>query len=324
MAPSKTDVVPMGWTCQNGQQVEWNQLTWERDRTVPTYEHLAGQWREWRHQHIATLTRPYGWPSLVAQHWLAEGDEDVTLEELPGTWSVQDHKVIYSPPADGPNLSVNGEYPAGPVEIVPGRNMVYSNGDSVPVYFGECEVDTVVRTNDAGDRIFAVRKRDPREAAAKDFSNIQAFDYDPRWRVEAVFEPADREDLESPTVEAGVRETTSFIGTLRFRLGEQEFTAVVTGKETGDGIQPVLHIRDASSGDTTYAAGRTVDLHFKEGTTDQIDYVDFNYLVALPCAVTNFVTCPLPPPSNHIPVRISAGEKKPVESVARMSTYASR
>ncbi|WP_114905742.1 DUF1684 domain-containing protein [Ornithinimicrobium murale] len=289
---------------------------------MTTKEHLEGHWREWRHQRIATLTRPYGWASLVAQHWLEEGEDGVELESLPGQWSVRDSRVIYTPPSEGANLSVDGHYPVAPVEIVPGRNMVYSNGDSVPVYFGECEVDTVVRTNDAGSKIFAVRVRDPREAARKDLSSLDTFDYDPAWRVPAVYEPLATLDVEASTVETGVRETTSVIGRLSFELEGKQFVPLVIGKETPSGIQPVLQIRDASSGKSTYGAGRVVDLEFVSGTRDRIDYVDFNYLAALPCAFTNFVTCPIAPPENHIPVEISAGEKKPAEVVARVATYA--
>jgi uncharacterized protein (DUF1684 family) len=287
---------------------------------MPTREHLEGQWREWRHQRIAILTRPYGWTALVAQHWLHEGDGEVELEGLPGRWSVRDERVIYTPTAGAANLSVDGRYPAAPVEIVPGRNMVYSHGDSVPVYFGVSEVDTVVRTNESGSKIFAVRVRDPREAARKDFSSLDAYDYDPAWRVPATYEAVAVVDAEASTVEAGVRETTSLIGRLSFELGGKQFAPLVIGKESPAGTQPVLQIRDDSSGKSTYGAGRVVDLQFVGGD-HRIDVVDFNYLVALPCAFTNFVTCPIPPPENYISVEISAGEKRPAELVDRVSTY---
>lgn len=288
---------------------------------MPTTEHLAGQWREWRHQRIATLTRPYGWTSLVAQHWLHDDDTEVRLDDLPGSWSIVDGRVIHVPDPSGPRLSVDGEYVTGPVEIVAGRNMVYSDGDSVPVYFGECEVDTIVRTNDDGQRIYAVRKRDPRQAASVDLSSLSAFEYDPAWRVPATFEPMSSRDEESVTVEAGVRETTSFIGVLHFELEGQRVSPLVTGKDSPSGVQPVLHIRDLSSADVTYGAGRTVDLEFADDAGTAIEYVDLNYLVALPCAFTNFVTCPLPPPENQLGVRILAGEKRPATTVDRVSTY---
>lgn len=87
---------------------------------MPTTEHLAGQWREWRHAHLATMFRPYGWTSLVAQYWLEEGDRGIRFELLPGTWGVEDGRVIFTPPASGPTLSVDGAYPTGPGRDHPG------------------------------------------------------------------------------------------------------------------------------------------------------------------------------------------------------------
>jgi len=292
---------------------------------VLTTEHLSGQWREWRHQRLATLTRPYGWTSLVAQYWLREGESGTTLGTLPGLWSAGEGKIIYTPDSSGENLSVDGRYPTGPVEIVAGRNMVYSNGDSVPVYFGNREVDTVIRTNDDGESIYAVRERDPQqsESTRDEIFTIESFDYDPSWRIPTTFEPRERYDIEASTVETGVRETTSFIGTLSLTIGDKECALEVMGKDSPEGVQPVLQIRDATSGQSTYGAGRVVDLEFVEGDETRIDYVDFNYLAALPCAFTNFVTCPFPPASNRLDVEILAGEKRPRVDVDRILTYSS-
>ncbi|GAA1790461.1 MULTISPECIES: DUF1684 domain-containing protein [Leucobacter] len=288
---------------------------------MPVPEHLAGQWREWRHRHVAELTRPYGWTALVAQYWLHEGSSGVELDLLPGTWGVQDGRVIFTPPADGPTLSVNGEHPARPVEIVTGRNQTYGHGASVPVYFGVREVETVPRTNDAGDRIFGVRVRDPRLAASAADIGLTAFDYDPAWRIPAVFSPAERDDVEQETVERGVRETTTRIGTLRFEHEGRPYELALIGKDAGDRVQPVAHIRDRSSGPVTYGAGRVIELRFSEDGAGRIDWIDFNYATALPCAVTNFVTCPLPPAQNHLDFEVLAGEKKPANDVARVLTY---
>jgi len=286
-----------------------------------TTEHLAGQWREWRHARIAELTRPYGWTALVAQYWLDEGASGVELELLPGTWAVDGGRVIFTPPAEGPSLSVDGEYPDGPVEIVTGRNQTYGHGASVPVYFGIYEVETVPRTNNAGDRIFGVRVRDPRAALSAEEIGLTAFDYDPAWRLPAVFTPAERDDVEQETVETGVRETTSRIGTLRFEHGGAEYELALIGKDAGGRVQPVAHIRDLTSGPISYGAGRVLELQFSEDGEGRIDWIDFNYAHALPCAVTNFVTCPLPPRQNHLDFEVLAGEKKPANEVARVLTY---
>ncbi|QGH68209.1 DUF1684 domain-containing protein [Pseudactinotalea sp. HY158] len=287
-------------------------------------EHLEGQWRQWRHDHVAEMFRPYGWTALVAQHWLRPGDEGVELDDLPGTWSVADGRVIFTPPATGPTLAVDGSHPTDPVEIVPGRNQTYGHGRSVPVYFGVCEVETIERSDNAGNRLFAVRVRDPRSAASAGDAGVRAFDYDPTWRIPGVFTPFDRRDVEAETVEAGVRELTPHIGTFTFTHAGASHEVVVLGKETATGVQPVVHFRDATNGDLTYGAGRVVEIDFVDDGAPhpaRIDWIDFNYAVALPCAFTNFVTCPLPPAQNRLDLAVRAGEQRPARDVARVLTF---
>lgn len=210
--------------------------------------------------------------------------------------------------------------PRGPVEIVPGRNQTYGHGDNVPVYYGVCEVETIARTTVTGP-IYAVRVRDPRESARKDYSGLAAFDYDPDWRVPARFHPTQHRKKEAETVEKGVRETVSTIGALSLTLGDTEYHPLVIGKESKRGLVPVLHIRDETNGTSTYEGGRVVELEFSDESQLEIDFVDFNYLMALPCAFTNFVTCPTVPPENQLKIAVEVGEKRPATSVKRVSTY---
>ncbi|EKF17383.1 hypothetical protein NA2_18415 [Nitratireductor pacificus pht-3B] len=267
------------------------------------------------------MFRPYGWTALVAQYWLEASDRDVRFDLLPGTWSVEDGKVMYTPPASGPNLSVNGEYPAGPVEIVPGRNQTYGHGDSEPVYFGVMEVETLLRTTHEGKPIYGVRVRDPREATRAEDAGVTAFNYDPAWRIPGFYTPSELTAFEADTVEVGVRESTPRIGTFTFEHAGKSYSLVLIGKETPNGIQPVAHIRDRTSGPVTYGAGRVVELHFTDDTMSRIDWIDFNYAVALPCAFTNFVTCPVAPAENQLDFEVLAGEKRPVQDIARTMTY---
>ena len=67
---------------------------------------------------------------------------------------------------------------------------------------------------------------------------------------------------------------------------------------------------DETSGVTTYAANRSlkVDAPAPDGTV----LLDFNRATNLPCAYTEFATCPLPPAENRLPVAVEAGEKKPL------------
>jgi hypothetical protein len=42
--------------------------------------------------------------------------------------------------------------------------------------------------------------------------------------------------------------------------------------------------------------------------------LDFNQATNLPCAYTQFATCPLPPAENRLPVAVEAGEQIPYEA----------
>jgi hypothetical protein len=69
-----------------------------------------------------------------------------------------------------------------------------------------------------------------------------------------------------------------------------------------------LHIlfTDATSGVTTYQASRSLPV--AAPGEDGAVTLDFNRAVNLPCAYTEFATCPLPPPENRLPVAVEAGE----------------
>jgi uncharacterized protein (DUF1684 family) len=68
---------------------------------------------------------------------------------------------------------------------------------------------------------------------------------------------------------------------------------------------------DSTSGITTYAANRSLSI--AAPTVDGSVILDFNRATNLPCAYTDFATCPLPPEQNRLPIAIEAGEKAPYE-----------
>jgi uncharacterized protein (DUF1684 family) len=73
------------------------------------------------------------------------------------------------------------------------------------------------------------------------------------------------------------------------------------------GPQYFITFADATSGQTTYGAGRFIELP-KPDANGQTE-IDFNKAYNPPCAFTAFATCPLPPPQNRLPIAITAGEK---------------
>ena len=71
---------------------------------------------------------------------------------------------------------------------------------------------------------------------------------------------------------------------------------------------------------TTYPANRLLQVG-APGPGGMVT-LDFNRAVNLACAYTNFVTCPLPPPENRLPVWIEAGEKIPTSGPPRAQLVA--
>jgi uncharacterized protein len=67
--------------------------------------------------------------------------------------------------------------------------------------------------------------------------------------------------------------------------------------------------RDATSGVTTYAAMR--QLLTEPPTPDGTVVLDLNRAHNMPCAYTDFATCPVPPPGNTLPFAVEAGEQVP-------------
>ncbi len=65
-----------------------------------------------------------------------------------------------------------------------------------------------------------------------------------------------------------------------------------------DDRQLFIVFRDATSGDTTYGAGRFLDAELVEGSHEVV--LDFNLATNPPCAFTPFATCPLPTPENTL------------------------
>lgn len=79
--------------------------------------------------------------------------------------------------------------------------------------------------------------------------------------------------------------------------------------ETEDDGRLWILFRDATSGVTTYAAMRQLltDVPQEDGSVE----LDFNRAHNMPCAYTDFATCPVPPAQNTLPFEVEAGEQTP-------------
>jgi uncharacterized protein len=149
----------------------------------------------------------------------------------------------------------------------------------------------------------AVRLKDKDRAERKQWKGLHWYPMNPAYRIVARFVPHDRPTTITVPSIIGVAEAMPSPGSAVFEIGGHavRLDAVV---EPGD-TQLSFILRDATSGKTTYGAGRF--LHADPPKDGRV-ILDFNKAYAPPCAVTPYATCPLPPAQNRLSIAIEAGE----------------
>lgn len=248
------------------------------------------EWQQWRQRRENGLRNPLGWLSLIGLHWL--GAAPAAFDTVPGRWSVDgDIIVVRARAEDG--LVYDGAPIDGELRIKPSAQRVSC---------GDLDIEIILRAD-----WYALRVRDPHSAALAGFAGVRTFPYSEDWVVEGRFEPFEpARPFTLGTVIDGLTDAESAVGLVRFTVGGQDYA--LTAFDGGDGDLDFL-FRDATSGVTTYAASRSfwADKPADDGRV----VLDFNRAYNMPCAFTEFATCPLPPAENILPLEITAGELKP-------------
>lgn len=172
----------------------------------------------------------------------------------------------------------------------------------------EADPEDAWRTwRDERDQLFAEHPQTPDPDAVLDY-----FDYDPAARVLAEVVPAPGEELRLP-VSRDEEIVAERSGRARFELYGRAATLDLYWI-TGYGGGLFLPFRDATSGRTTYGAGRYLYDTIKGadlGTEDGKLVLDFNFAYNPSCAYDPRWACPLAPPANLLELAVEAGEKAP-------------
>jgi uncharacterized protein (DUF1684 family) len=255
----------------------------------------------WRQRMEESLRAERGWLALAGLFWLEEGthgfgaapDNAIVLPgasapAYAGSFTRQGSIVTLHPEAAG--ITVNGE-PATTRRLRPDAE---ANPDLVAI--GDFTMLLLRR----GER-YGIRLWDRRSPARTEFTGRRWYPVSEAYRLPARFVPHDApRTLPVPNV-LGETEQRLSPGYAVFTIGDREHSldAVIDGDEL------FFIFRDQTAGDSTYPAGRFLKAAFPHG--GQIT-LDFNRAYSPPCAFTAFATCPLPPPRNHLPLRIEAGE----------------
>jgi len=261
---------------------------------------------EWHNNRITSLTKPDGWLSLTGLHWLKEGknsfggseQNDIrfagkNLPDKMGDFIVED-SVIY-------------------VEVEPGVQITH---EDVPIKKMKLKDDTTGEPTQLryqsllwyiikrGER-YAIRLKDSQSESLLNFSGIETFPVQSKWRVTAHFTAYDPpKTIEVPNVLGTIIENPS-PGKLSFTLDNREYSLDPIADP--EDKRWFIIFGDNTNGEETYGAGRYlyIDAPGEDGTT----IIDFNKAYNPPCVFTPYATCSLPPDQNFLELRLTAGEK---------------
>jgi hypothetical protein len=263
---------------------------------------FAREWADWHRLHEENLASPNGWLTITGLHWL--GPEPQRVDRAPGLWSAGPDGVTVVLSGDDPGdlvvdgRPVHGEYAFAPIPERGGINAVWG--------------DAVIEVARRGGE-YIVRPRHPDHPLRAAFHGVPAYAPDPAWVLDGQYTPfAAPEPVTVGAVVDRIKHVYDAAGRIEFEAGGQPLALTAFPGRSADQLSVLF--TDATSGRTTYPACRSLTVGVVAG--QQAVTLDFNRAVNLPCAYTDFATCPLPPAGNRLPVAVEAGEQTPYERAA--------
>jgi len=165
----------------------------------------------------------------------------------------------------------------------------------------------------ARDAMFATHEQSPLPPGRRaEMTAIPYFDYDPTMRFAVELIEAEPETYDIASSRDGTYSFTRFArAPLSLPGGEVELE-VYWLEAYGGGV--FVPFRDATSGKTTYGAGRYLLDTVKGSDLGEVDgklVIDFNFAYNPSCSYDPCWDCPLAPPPNWLRVPIEAGERYP-------------
>jgi uncharacterized protein (DUF1684 family) len=262
--------------------VEDGEVRWVRDDFAGDFD---VEWQAWHDAREERMRDPHGWLAITAIHWLTPDPQ--RFDDAPGEWSGADRRATVTlGPGETLRLEngitlADGVHELGPLDAV-----------GLRLEFGDAVVQVAERDGDV-----IVRPRHPDSPNLRAYRGTPCYPADPAWvlpgRFEPYAEPQDQADGDA-------------VGEVAFSHGGGEHRLVAWGED--DGSLWIL-FRDATSGVTTYAALR--QLVVAPPSSDGGVTLDFNRAFNMPCAYTEFATCPVAPAANTLPFAVEAGEQIP-------------
>ncbi|PWT93903.1 MAG: DUF1684 domain-containing protein [Acidobacteria bacterium] len=267
---------------------------------------------KWHGDRLQRLKRDDGWLTLVGLSWLKEGENKIGSDPsntvvLPkehspahvGSIFLEKGKVRLAPlPQSG--LLIAGKPATAQVLQTDGNG----TGDPTKMTLGTISFYVIQRE----DKL-AVRVKDQQSSTRRNFTGIQSFPIDAKWKFDAKYVPYNPPKKIPIANVLGMVSDEPSPGAVVFTVHGQTYRIDALQDPGDPGLS--LIFADGTTGKETYGAGRYLDT---PAPANGKVVVDFNKAYNPPCAFTHFATCPLPPPQNKLQVRIEAGEKTYKES----------
>lgn len=145
------------------------------------------------------------------------------------------------------------------------------------------------------------------------FQHLERFPYDPRFRVNARFTPAERPRIFKMRTSTSREPLYRPFGTLSFTLQGKEHTLTVYQNVElleKEGFENYLFLpfTDRTNGETTYGGGRYLDLR---GPLTEEVVLEFNNAYNPYCAYNPRYSCPIPPKENDLDLPLKVGVRAP-------------
>ncbi|BBH68691.1 hypothetical protein ACTI_53760 [Actinoplanes sp. OR16] len=252
------------------------------------------QWDEWHAAHEKRRADPHGFLAITGLHWL--DSSPISFADAPGSWSTGPDGVVVDLGTD--SLLVDDS----PVTGVHRFDPIPERSD-ITARWGDIAVEIARRGG-----YDVVRPRNPASPVLAAYTGTPAYAADEKWVISGTFVP-----YPAPTpipvgsVSEGIEHVYESPGTVTFEIGGVPLSLIVFNGSAPGSLFALF--TDETSGLTTYAANRSLFIS-PPGPGGSVT-LDFNRATNLPCAYTEFATCPLPPAGNRLPVAIEAGEQKP-------------
>jgi len=276
----------------------------------------------WRERRIAALTRPDGWLSLVALHWLEPGEttfgsdpgSGLALAEAAGATPLPPRLGVFRLEEDGsvvfvaePGVEVlEGEGPVESVLLLPSaaeRAVEAATTDAPVLAWGPLLWHVMVRQ----DRP-VVRVKSAESPVLTGFEGIDHFPVAAAWRIEGRFEAYEPpKEILVPNILGGDSPTPAR-GAAVFEVDGRTWRLDLW-EDSDDPANHFTAFGDETNGQSSYGGGRFLWIDAPAPGDDRI-VIDFNRAYNPPCVFTPYSTCPLPPRQNRLPFPVEAGEKE--------------